>query len=274
MMNDTHQKRFVVKIGGSPGINYEAFVRDLANYKNFVLVHGGSQELAEIATKLGRPPKFVTAVSGFTSRYTDRETLEIFNMVYAGKMNKMLVERFQQVGVNAVGLTGLDGRLLEGRRKEALKIIEDGKKKILRGDLSGTIERVNTGLLKLLLDHGYTPVLTPPAISFEGVAINVDGDRCAAQIAVALRSERLVILSNVPGLLRDPNDSASLITEVAREEIDAFISRYAQGPMKKKLLAAKEALEGGVREVLLGGARNEAPLTRTLNGAGTRIASR
>lgn len=262
---------FVVKVGGSKGIDYDAFVKDLAQYKDYLLVHGGSSQLAAIATKLGRPPVFVTAVSGFTSRYTDRETLEIFNMVYAGKMNKMLVEKLQQAGVNAVGLTGLDGRILEGRQKEALKIIEAGRKKILRGDLSGIIERVNTQLLRLLLDHGYTPVLTPPAISYEGVAINVDGDRCAAQIAVALKAERLVILSNVPGLLGDPDDLNSLIKSVSRAQLDEFIGRYAQGSMKKKLLAAKEALDGGVKEVLLGGARSAAPLTQTLQGAGTKI---
>jgi acetylglutamate/LysW-gamma-L-alpha-aminoadipate kinase len=262
----------VVKIGGSKGIDYDAFVKDLANYKDFLLVHGGSHELAKIATKLGRPPKFVESVSGFTSRYTDRETLEIFNMVYAGKMNKMLVEKLQRVEINAVGLTGLDGRILEGRQKEALKIVENGKKKILRGDLSGTIEHVNTELLRLLLDNGYTPVLTPPAISYEGVAINVDGDRCAAQIAIALLAERLVILSNVPGLLRDPEDPASLIKNVARAELDEFNKRYAQDRMKKKLLAAKEALAGDVGEVLLGDARGESPLTQALNGAGTRIA--
>ncbi|MCS6903538.1 MAG: [LysW]-aminoadipate kinase [Candidatus Bipolaricaulota bacterium] len=262
---------FVVKIGGSKGIDYDAFVRDLAQYRDYVLVHGGSSQLEEIATKLGKPPVFVTSVSGFTSRYTDRETLEIFNMVYAGKMNKMLVEKLQRAGVNAVGLSGLDGRILEGRQKEALKIIEDGRKKILRGDLSGIIERVNTKLLRLLLDHGYTPVLTPPAISYEGVAINVDGDRCAAQIAMALKAERLVILSNVPGLLRDPQDPQSVIERVTRAQIEAFIETYARGSMKKKLLAAQEALDGGVAEVLLGGARGEAPLTKTLQGMGTRI---
>jgi acetylglutamate/LysW-gamma-L-alpha-aminoadipate kinase len=261
----------VVKIGGSKGIDYDAFVRDLAHYKNFVLVHGGSSELADVATKLGKPPVFITSVSGFTSRYTDRETLHMFNMVYAGKMNKMLVEKLQKAGVNAVGLTGMDGRILEGPQKEALKIIENGKKKILRGDLSGTIERVNVKLLRLLLDNGYVPVLTPPAISYESVAINVDGDRCAAQIAIALGAEKLVILSNVPGLLQNPEDSNSLINLIKREEITDFIETFAKGSMKKKLLAAKEALEGGVKQILLGGARTEAPLTQTLDGVGTRI---
>ena len=263
---------FIVKVGGSRGIDYDSFLRDLAQHNDYILVHGGSYELDKIAAKLGKPPVFVTSVSGFTSRYTDRETLEIFNMVYGGKMNKMLVEKLQQLGINAVGLTGLDGRLLEGRRKKALRIVEDGKKKVLRGDHSGIIERVNVGFLRLLLDNGYTPVVTPPAISHEGEAMNVDGDRCAAQIAVALRAETLVILSNVPGLLRDPDDESSLFGTISPSRIDHHMEVYAKGRMKKKLLAVKEALQGGVRRVVLGDARGEAPLSQALKGRGTVIA--
>lgn len=262
----------VVKVGGGQGIDYDALCQDLARLEApFVLVHGGSALLNEISTRLGHPPRFVTSVSGHESRFTDRRTLELFNMVYAGHMNKMLVEKLQALGVNALGLTGLDGRLVEGRRKGALKVIEDGKKRVLRGDHSGYIRRVNVALLRLLLDHGYLPVLTPPAISEEGVAINVDGDRFAGQIAVALRAEALLLLSNVPGLLRDVNDEATLVREVPRDRIDHFIQAVARGRMKKKLLGAQEALEGGVQRVILGDARAAAPVTRALAGAGTTV---
>jgi len=262
---------FVVKVGGSEGIDYDLFLKDLAGHRDFVLVHGGSNELNEVSAKLGKPPVFVTSVSGFTSRLTDRETLDIFNMIYAGKMNKMLVEKLQRLGVNAVGLSGIDGRLLEGRQKRSLKVIENGRKKIIRGDLSGTIEKVNVDLLKLLLDNHYTPVITPPAISYESVAMNVDGDRCAAEIAVALGAETLIILSNVPGLLKDPADESSLITTIPRSEIDRHIEEYAKGRMKKKLLAAREALEGGVKRVILGDARVENQLSKAFQRQGTVI---
>lgn len=261
----------VVKVGGSKGIDYDSFLKDLSQYSDYVLVHGGSSELNDVATKLGNPPKFVTSVSGYTSRYTDKATLDIFNMIYSGKMNKMIVEKLQQLDVNAVGLSGIDGRLLEGRKKRALKIIVDGRKKILRGDLSGVIEKVNTNLLHLLLNNGYVPVLTPPAISYDGEAVNVDGDRCAGQVAVALQAKDLVILSNVPGLLRDPEDETSLVSEIPLAEIDRHIEHYAQGRMKKKLLGAKEALEGGVKRVILGDARGSNPLTQALQGQGTVI---
>lgn len=262
----------VVKVGGSLGIDYDALCKDLAQYeKPFVLVHGGSGLLNEVSEKLGHPPQFVTSVSGHESRLTDRRTLELFNMVYGGHMNKMLVEKLQMLNVNALGLTGLDGRLVEGRRKRALKVVENGKKKILRGDHSGYIETINVGLLHLLLDNGYVPVLTPPAISHEGVAINVDGDRLAGQVAIALEAEALLLLSNVPGLLRDIDDEASLIQTIPHDDIDAFIESVALGRMKKKLLGAKEALDGGVQRVVLGDARGEAPVRQALRGSGTVV---
>ena len=144
------------------------------------------------------------------SRYTDRETLMLFCMAYVGKLNKLFVERLQQLGVNAVGLCGADGRSMEGTRKAAIKVVEGGKRRVLRDDFTGRVERVNTDLLNLLLDNGYTPVLCPPALSYDSEIINVDGDRAAAVVAVDCKAETLVILSNVSGLLRSLDDPDSL----------------------------------------------------------------
>ena len=261
----------VIKVGGGDGIDYEAFCQDLSKQQDFVLVHGGSSLLNEVSEKLGHPARFVTSVSGHQSRFTDRRTLELFNMVYAGHMNKMIVEMLQRLGVNALGLTGIDGRLVEGERKEVLKIIENGRKQVLRGDHSGIIRTINTRLLNLLLESKYVPVLTPPAISSRGVAINVDGDRLAGKVAVALQADALLLLSNVPGLLRDIADEGSLIRHVSFDRIDEYTDHVAQGRMKKKLLGAKEALEGGVRRVILGDARRSAPVADALAGKGTVI---
>jgi len=153
----------------------------------------------------------VKSASGYSSRRTDRRTIEIFEMVYCGQMNKGWVEKLQQRGVNALGLSGMDGRLWQGKRKDALKIIDEkGRKLVLRDDYTGRVDLVNTQLLRSLLVAGYVPVLTPPAISYTGEAINVDGDRAAAATAVALEAEALVILSNVPGLLENYPDEDSL----------------------------------------------------------------
>lgn len=264
----------VVKVGGSLGIDYDAVCDDVARLwregERIVLVHGGSEETNRVAEALGHPPRFVTSPSGYTSRFTDRETLEIFEMVYCGKMNKGIVERLQRLGVNAVGLSGLDGRIFEGKHKDTVRSVEDGKSILLRGDHTGTVERVNVELLRLLLDHGYLPVLTPPGASFEGVAVNVDGDRAAAAVAGALSADALVLLSNVPGLLRDFPDESTLIPVIPAADVEAF-DRFAQGRMKKKVLGAAEAVAGGVARVVFADARVPDPVRKALAGHGTVV---
>lgn len=284
----------VVKVGGSEGIDLDAFCADIAalhaSGQRMVLVHGGSAETNRVSTQLGVPPRFVTSPGGHTSRFTDRATLEVFEMVYCGKVNKGLVESLQRRGVNALGLSGIDGRLLEGRLKSTVRSVEDGRVLLLRGDHTGTVERVNVGLLQQLLGAGFLPVVTPPAISFEGVAMNVDGDRAAARIAVEMRAEQLLLLSNVPGLLTNIDDPASVVTRVqvastspSEPVTDAELvsatwqtpeeaMTVAQGRMRKKVMGAVEAVEGGVARVVIGSACTETPVARALAGAGTVIA--
>lgn len=265
----------VVKVGGSAGIDYDALCDDLAQQwqtnPQIVLVHGGSNETNQLAEALGHPPRFVTSTSGYTSRYTDRRTLEIFEMVYCGSANKGLVERLQNRGVNAFGLSGLDGRLLQGKRKAAIRIVENGRQRILRDDWTGTVAQVNTPLLRLLLENGYLPVIAPLIAGENGEALNTDGDRAAAAIAVALQAETLLLLSNVPGLLREFPDEASLIQQIPRNEVERYLD-YAEGRMKKKVLGAAEAVDQGVGRVVLGDARVANSITQALAGAGTLIA--
>ena len=130
----------IIKVGGSEGIDYDAVCDDIAQLVNegerLILVHGGSSITNVVSEALGHPPQFVTSPSGYTSRLTDRRTLEIFQMVYCGQMNKGIVERLQQRGVNAIGLSGMDGRLWEGSRKKAIRAIENGKKRIIRNNFT------------------------------------------------------------------------------------------------------------------------------------------
>ncbi len=264
----------VVKVGGGEGINLDLICDDMANLwkggEKVVLVHGASHEANEISEKLGHPPRFVTSIAGIESRYTDRETMEVLVMVYSGKANKIIVENLQKRGVNAVGISGIDGRLLVGVKKESLKIIEDGKKKILHGDNTGKVEEANTALLKLLLDNNYAPVISPMSVSYEGDLINVDGDRASALIAASLHVDQLIILSNVPGLLKDINDPDSLIRKIPKVDVDDYMD-YAKRRMKKKVMGAMEAFEGGVKKVVFGDARLENPITQAMNGVGTVI---
>jgi len=265
---------FVIKVGGGKELNVDAIVADISALRaagqDLLLIHGGAETTNEVANALGHPPQFVTSESGYVSRRTDRRTLEIFEMVYCGQLNKMWVEKFQRAGVNAVGLSGLDGRIFEGTRKDTLRVRIDGKRMVLRDDWTGTVERVNVELLRLLLDNGYLPVLTPPGASDQGEAINVDGDRAAAMVAAAFNAEALIILSNVPGLLRNFPDEASLIREIPRTKADDFM-QYAQGRMKKKVMGAVEAIAAGVQKVIFADGRVEGPITKALAGGGTQI---
>ncbi|MCG3206773.1 MAG: [LysW]-aminoadipate kinase [Anaerolineae bacterium] len=264
----------VLKIGGSEGINYDLIADDIAALikagQPLIVVHGGSSLTNKVAEQLGHPPQFVTSVSGFTSRRTDRRTLEIFEMVYCGQMNKGLVEKLQMRGVNAVGLSGIDGRIWEGPRKDAIKIIQNGRRLVLRDDYTGKVEKVNTDLLQTLLNAGALPVLTPPAISYEGEAINVDGDRAAAATAAAFQAEALVILSNVPGLLEKFPDESSLIRHIPAAKIDQFMS-VAEDRMKKKVMGAQEALAQGIGRIVFADGRVAGPVSRALAGEGTVI---
>jgi len=264
----------VIKVGGGKDLNIDAVIADIASLRaasqELLLVHGGAETTNEVATALGHPPEFVTSESGYVSRRTDRRTLEIFEMVYCGQLNKMWVEKFQRAGVNAVGLSGLDGRIFEGTRKDTLRVRIDGKRMVLRDDWTGTVERVNISLLRLLLVAGYFPVITPPGASDRGEAINVDGDRAAAMVAAAFNAEALIILSNVPGLLRNFPDEASLIREIPRAKADDFM-QYAEGRMKKKVMGAVEAIAEGVQKVIFADGRIDAPISKALAGGGTQI---
>lgn len=263
----------ILKIGGGKGIveNLDEILRDFAALPGpKILVHGANHEMRVVSEKLGRPEKIITSPSGFTSRYTDRETLEIFEMVYSGVANKRIVEKLQKQGVNAIGLSGIDGRLWEGKRKEAIRAVEGDKVRIIRDDFTGTVEKVNSSLLKLLLDNGYVPVLTPPAISYEGEAINVDNDRAAAVLASGMGADTIVMLFEAPGLLADANDPNSLIRRLSKEELSSSMD-LGEGRMKKKLLGSIEGLDAGVKRIVYGDGRIKEPIKSALAGNGTII---
>jgi len=264
----------VVKIGGSQGVELDAVCTDIATLvaraQPVIVVHGGSAETNEISEKLGFPPRFVTNQSGFTSRYTDRNTLEIFAMVTNGRINTLLVERLQRAGVNAIGLSGLDARLMVARRKDAIRIVENGKQRMLRDDFTGKIESVNAEFLLNLVQSGLTPVISPLAMSHEGIALNVDADRAAAMVAGAVHADELIILTNVPGLMKKFPDESTVIPHIAKSGLEQALT-FAEGRMKKKVLGASEALDLGVSKIIFADGRVAEPLMNALNGAGTVI---
>ena len=264
----------VVKLGGTEGVDFSAICADaaelLAQGQKLVFVHGGSAEANALGEALGTPPKFITSPSGYTSRYTNRETLEVFLMAVNGKVNSLLTEQLHGLGINAFGLSGMDGRLMVATRKDAIQSVENGKRRIIRDDYTGKIEHVNVALLEMLLDSDYLPVIAPVAVSHKGEALNVDADRAAAMVASALKAETLVLLTAVSGLMEKFPDESTVIRQLPQNQLSAALEA-AQGRMKKKVLGADEALKGGVGKVIIADGRIANPISGALAGNGTVI---
>ena len=278
----------VVKIGGARAVDPAGALADVAhltaNGEDVVVVHGGSTAVDDTLERLGEEPEYVETPGGVVGRFTDETAMEAFEMTLPGKLNTDLVAALQNEGVNAVGLSGADGQLLTGPRKSAVKVVEDGRKKIRRGDHSGTVESVNADLLETLLADDYVPVVTVPMLgeergssgrgaTGEGGAtdftpVNADADRAAAAVAAALGGE-LVVLTDVPGVLADPDDPDTLIESVETPADLEAVEDAAEGFMTKKVMAAVEALDGGAASVTVADANNRDPITAARTGHGT-----
>lgn len=264
----------VIKIGGARAVNPEGAIDDIAALaeagESVVVVHGGSTAVDETLERLGEDPEYVETPSGVVGRFTDERTMDVFEMVLPGKLNTDLTTGLRNAGVDALGLSGVDGGLLTGPRKSAVRVLEDGKRKIRRGEHSGTIESVNEDLLETLLADGYTPVVTVPMLADDGVPVNADADRAAAAIAGALDAT-LVVLTDVPGVLADPDDTETLIDRAdTPAELEA-VTEAAEGFMGKKVMAATEALSGGASAVIVADANASTPVRSALDGRGTTI---
>jgi len=255
----------VVKIGGSilkEGASSELVsdLKGLLAENKAVLVHGGGAEVTEIAAKLGKEQQFIVSPEGFRSRYTDKETIEIYSMVMAGKINKQIVLALQSQGISAVGLSGVDGLILKAERKKKLIAVDErGRKKVIDGGYTGKINAVNADLLRFLLEKGYVPVVTPIAVSEEFEPLNVDGDRTAAFIAGALKADRLILLTDVQGLVL----KGKPVQKISATEIKEVFSSIGQG-MSTKVHAALEALSQGVSEVLITSGVEKLPISSAL----------
>ena len=259
----------IIKIGGGKTcFEYIDFIlEDLVTIKSRkVLVHGANYEADMLSEKLGKPVNTILSPSGHVSRRTDKETLDILKMAYC-LVNKRIVEKLQKLGYNAVGLTGLDGRIWEGKRKPYIKTVVGNKIKMVRDDYTGKIEKVNGELLNMLLDANYLPVLTIPGISYEHESINVDNDRALAMMVKPLKCETIVMLFEAPGLLKNKNDEKSIIKTIDKNELDIMITN-TEGRMKKKMLGIKEAFQQGVKK---GDFRLQNPIKKALLGDGTVI---
>ena len=252
-----------IKIGGSVVDNlHPTTISDIKNIveQGVIIVHGGGKEVTKVSEQLGKKPKFVTSPSGIKSRYTDKETVEIFTMVMSGSINKKIVRMLQKNGINAVGFSGVDAKTIQAERKKKLLIVnEKGRKQAIDGGYTGKISKVNAPFILSLLDQGLTPVISPIAISEEYDFLNVDGDRAAAYVAAAVKSDKVLFVTNVDGLLMDDK----LVPKLSLAEAKEIRTKVGPG-MEKKILAATEALDMGVKEVIIANGQKENPISSAI----------
>jgi len=260
----------LIKIGGGEHIDLDAIITDLASQRQpFIIVHGANLLRDRLAQRLGLEKTILTSVSGYSSVFSDQDALDVIMMSYSGLRNKQIVERCQRNGINALGMTGLDGRLVEGERNKGIRVRENGKTLIKR-DLSGKPRRVNAGLLTLLLQNGYCPVLTIPIIDEKGFAINSENDDIVATIAASLELDTVIQLIEAPGFLDDPDDESSLVARMSIAELQRR-EAAVEGRIKRKLLALTRLCLDGKTRVIIADGRAERPVTNALDGAGTHI---
>ncbi|HZE79220.1 MAG TPA: [LysW]-aminoadipate/[LysW]-glutamate kinase [Nitrososphaeraceae archaeon] len=235
-------------------------IKKISEKDKLILVHGGGKEVTAIANKLGKEQKFIVSPGGVKSRYTDKETAEIYTMVMSGKINKMIVSMLLREGLKSVGLTGIDGIILKAERKKKLIIINDkGRKMAIDGGYTGKISSVDPSLLNTLAIEGYVPVISPVALSEEFDFLNVDGDRAAAHIAAGVRADKVIFITNVDGLVLEQK----LVTKLTVDEAKVVLPKIGFG-MEKKVLACIEALEMGVKEAIISSGQRENPISSAI----------
>ncbi len=260
-----HDKIVVVKYGGNAMISEELKMQVMEDIVLLwligvkpVLVHGGGPEISEMLKKVGKESKFVDGL-----RVTDKETAEIVQMVLAGKINKQLVNLLGEFGGNAVGISGIDGHLIEAKVKDE------------RLGFVGEITNVNVQPILDLIEKQYIPVVSTVGCDSEGNVYNINADTAASYIAGAMHAERLITMTDIPGILRDVNDPDSIIKRVNTEEArELFREGVITGGMIPKVECCIEAIEKGVRRVtILDGRVPHAVLLELLTneGAGTLV---
>lgn len=262
----------VVKIGGAEGNRLEPLLLELASRvgagEKWVLVHGASGIMDRFCRERDVNIRMVTSPTGYRSRFvgeTERAIFEEAAMAYGA----MIKEALNGFGATAEQIHPVQFQNVSAKRKDVLRESVNGRIRVLRGNYSGTVTSVDGGAILKRIEMGGIPVMPPLGFDKEsGLAINIDGDRLAAAVSGALGADVLIILSNVPGLMKDVNDPDSLIKSGSTANWDT-LEYYAQGNMKRKMVACREALESRVPAVYLADGRAENPIAGALRGDST-----
>lgn len=273
-----HDKKILIKYGGHAMIDDDAMAstaRDtvLLKYVGMepIVVHGGGPEISRSMDKLGKEPKFIKGL-----RVTDEETMEIIKMVLVGKISTNIVSQICYHDGNGIGVSGKDSRLILASKKPAHKVTdESGNEEEIDLGLVGEIDSVNRDLLEMFVKNDYIPVISPVGIAEDGTSLNLNADTAAGEIASAVDAEKLIILTDVPGVLRDPNDPDSLIQKIRIDEVPRLIEDgIITGGMIPKIETCVKAIENGVKSChIIDGRKKHSLLLEifTKNGIGTMI---
>lgn len=248
-MQEFYDSIMVIKVGGNAMVNpqiMEDIIKDvvLLRYVGIkpVIVHGGGPEITEKMERMGKKAEFFQGL-----RITDDETMEIARMVLVGNINTKIVSLIGVFGGKGIGLSGHDGRMILGHKQGAQKVIVDGIETEVDIGWVGECEVINPDILHIVLENGYIPVISPIAVDVKGNALNINADIVAGDIAAALHAKKLILMTDVPGLLKDVKDPSSRISCVTLEDIDTLISEgVIQGGMIPKIKGAAVAVENGV----------------------------
>jgi len=238
-IKDFYGKRVVIKYGGAAMVEEnlkEKVMQDIVLMKYVgmdpIVVHGGGPEINQMLKRLDIRSEFVNGL-----RVTDAETMEVVEMVLGGKVNKAIVSGLNASGGRAIGISGKDDGLIE-----AEPLDPSGQMGFV-----GQVTKINPGIIETMIDNGYIPVIAPIGIDSEQETYNINADLVAAAIAVAINADKLVLLTDVPGLLKDPGDPGSLISTLAISEVDDLIkSGVIAGGMLPKVDCCVESVKGGV----------------------------
>ena len=239
---------------------------------HIAVIHGGGKQLSSIAERLGVTQKIVNG-----RRVTDTETLEIAKMVLAGQINIDIVSALRRCGAETVGLSGVDGSIIHARRREIQQITnhETGEIETIDFGHVGDIVDINVRLLRLLLDNSYIPVISSLGADDDGNVYNINADTIASEIAAHLQAEKLILLTDVDGILRDRNDAGSRISRLTVDEAERLVSeRVVSSGMLPKIASIARLIRRGVRSAhIINGQKRNALLYEvfTDEGAGTEV---
>ncbi len=274
-IKDFHGKTIVIKYGGSVGDeDLYNFARDIVLMRyvgmNPVVVHGGGPQIGNLLDRLGKESRFVAGL-----RVTDSETMDVVEMVLVGKINQKIVAAIQTLGGNAVGISGKEGKIILARKIDLSKLALENNLEISKDEdlgMVGEVEKINPNLIKALENSGYIPVIAPIGFGEDGGTYNINADHVAGKIAGALNAVKLIILTNVPGILDNDKKLISTLTESSARDL---IRRGAiSSGMIPKVMCAIESLHEGVSKVHIIDGRVERALILEIftdAGIGTEI---